>query len=560
MYEQIVKLRLLADVLISDHGAYANTVDSLSYIPGSTLRGALASKYLHNNNLDTSSAHKDAGFYRLFLSQQLRYENAYQVQYDGHKPVYLRPFPYCFQVKKSYEDEFVNAFVPEAAFEPENKIKRGYYDHKNIYKIYFSSGPQRERNFHMSRNGADGTRTDLRLHGTSDGGTIFHYEALQKGQDFHASIRGDIELLQELFDGVMGQGNTLQLRLGRSRQVQYGGVELSRGELREIEHSDWDKDGELLIELDSPAIILNGFGFPEVSPQIMGEYWQEITECQVTISSSIFRPERSEGFVRVWQNHRPSQLAFAAGSCFKLSIPPSEEEKFKQKMPYIMERGIGERCNEGYGRISIIPELNRNFKSQGLAIHPNQELADFKVISATVVRLFNEVIYQDCRSKFLHKARIDASQYWNHIVACRQEDQLNAHMIGRLERWLEYTRSESSLTWRDFSRPFSDDPKNLDGSRETRITLGLFKESFIDKLKALVGGDLQNSLDQFEKDYLIIMENYKPIQTKLNQADEVDNQSAAWKEELYYLYWQTFFRQIRQLVKVKNRREVGKTI
>lgn len=72
----IYTLHLLEPVLANSLAGDANSAQSLPYIPGGLVRGALASKWLGGKTLEANSP-DEATFRRLFVQPVTRYLHAY---------------------------------------------------------------------------------------------------------------------------------------------------------------------------------------------------------------------------------------------------------------------------------------------------------------------------------------------------------------------------------------------------------------------------------------------------------------------------------------------------
>jgi len=104
----------------------------------------------------------------------------------------------------------------------------------------------------------------------------------------------------------------------------------------------------------SDAILYNGNGFSSLAVEDFSNYLKG-----ATITNSISRKGRTEGFLNVWKLRKPSENVFAAGSSFLLDKLPGNAED-------LVTLGLGERTHEGYGQVSFavldpaIKELNYN--------------------------------------------------------------------------------------------------------------------------------------------------------------------------------------------------------
>lgn len=557
MHEQIIGLNLLSDVVISEQGSEANTVSSMGYIPGSTIRGALAGLYIRKNGLTPAEAHRDEGFYRLFLINQLRYENAYLTVYDQMDPVPLKPVPYYIQSNK--EGDCYNVFAFDPDNEQDRRLKadlkpcRGYCYVNRAHNLYRSLAPNMQRNFHMSRNRADSRESDdLRLNGTSDDGTIFNYEAIKKGQCFTGSIRGEDGLIEELIQKTMGSNNTVQLRIGRSRNIQYGQVELKLVDpakfYEDVITLDVIKTGMVLI-LASPAILLNDYGFAEVSADMFAGYLKKLLGINVTVDESFIRAEKTEGYVNVWKSRRPSSLAFAAGSCFKLSFPDEcDLDSIGEPFIKMLERGIGERLNEGYGRITVASDMAKEMKVNKDTDLTTDNGIDGCQMPPGVAALFERIIDKQVKHAIEEQARSDALNYWNtsERYITEKDTRINAHVMGRLEAILDHSHTANEKNWHEFPRVFGDGENALQKSFREKLDFPPGENNLLHQLI--------NSMTTVENYYRSEMDKYNIFQRKINASlNEQQDDQEKRLNEMYTLYWKAFFRQIRFKLKGEKR-------
>ncbi|MCP4646813.1 MAG: RAMP superfamily protein, partial [bacterium] len=91
-------LRLIEPVLLNSlEGGDANSAKSLSYIPGSVIRGAVISAYLKSNHFADAD---DSQFRSLFLDGSTRYLHAFPDD-EGYRTL---PTPLSWKVRKDDAD------------------------------------------------------------------------------------------------------------------------------------------------------------------------------------------------------------------------------------------------------------------------------------------------------------------------------------------------------------------------------------------------------------------------------------------------------------------------
>src|SRR5947207_2569926 len=86
-------------LLVTDQVSDPNSVRSYDYIPGSTLRGLFAQRYLKKHQRANGAG--DAIFHRLFVDGAARFLNAYPLDRDGTRSL---PTPLALRTLKGAHD------------------------------------------------------------------------------------------------------------------------------------------------------------------------------------------------------------------------------------------------------------------------------------------------------------------------------------------------------------------------------------------------------------------------------------------------------------------------
>ena len=178
------------------------------YIPGASLRGALAAAYIRKYSL--VEAHKDPLFRKLFLTGEVRYLPAYPQSEVG---VTAMPVPLSVMISKDGNTivDFSNGIDAKVGF----KKLSGFVAIDETKKLLITVSPNVQIEFHMSRAGEK-----ERISGSSIDGKVFNYEYLEPYQKFAGRVLVNdgcddaIAELKQLLQGKLG--------LGRSRSSQYG--------------------------------------------------------------------------------------------------------------------------------------------------------------------------------------------------------------------------------------------------------------------------------------------------------------------------------------------------
>lgn len=337
-------LKTLSPVLISMYGNERNLINTMDYIPGSTLLGVAAKRYIEKTS---SEPNDDPIFKKFFLSDKVRFTNAYICEEN------YEFFPTPFFVQKSKGEEMVRTSMDTL---PDFKSVKGYsmykgeeFVRKSISKIIF---------FHNTR-GIDGK---TRLLGHSDkekGGGIFNYEAIEEGQFFKSYIYGDEESLKEI-KGLFKDNH--YARVGRSKTVQYGNTEITFGNIEETpEHLRFKtppffgdlKNYEVIFIFTSPVILPNKYGMPEASVETFEDMLKSRIKKNLSVTRSIMSAEFAEHYVSVLKSKRPMQVAFSPGSVFLVKFD-EPILPIKKDLAEIIQNGFGLFTNEGNGEIDMV--------------------------------------------------------------------------------------------------------------------------------------------------------------------------------------------------------------
>jgi len=364
-------------ILVTSLQGDPNSDVSFSYIPGSTIRGMLISRYIKRYNLTNEDDILDNPDIRtLFFNGNTRYLNAYL--YSKQKQKRSLPVPQSW-FKRKHDDlsDTPDIQVYDFSYERPNQ-DTSYKSLEQDFCIIDDESallyqPKRRINIHNMRNRQKGR-------GTDDDGAVFRYEALDAGQTFQAVIICDRQNDTEQTKTLNRQNDIEQIKtllspintwLGGSQSAGYGQVEIDSIE----EVKDWvevgippenreDENPEFLrITLLSDLILRDERGHYVVTPvtesgsneilqlaspltKILEEYLDMTLQPKASfVGSSIVG-----GFNRKWGLPLPQTPALTAGSVF---IFKYEGKLDPQKVSNLENQGVGERRVDGFGRIAI---------------------------------------------------------------------------------------------------------------------------------------------------------------------------------------------------------------
>lgn len=335
-------------------GGDPSTEESRTYIPGSAVRGALVGLY-------TGTKHAaDAQFRRLFLDGTVRVLNAYPLDKQGRRTL---PTPLSWQRRKDppslvegqpgepadSASEITDFALPTA--KPGTDIWKGVdAPYCTVTTKVQLVEPEFEVNLHNGR--------EDRQRPTADGATLFQYTALAAAQRFGAAIvvADKNEALLDRLAGLLNAGT--RLRMGRSQRAGYGLVEIQNVR-RHPEHSDatpassasgWFEQGAEPAELEGDGIVIvtllsdtivrdaNGADAASLDAVVGVPYGDAYVKIGVV-----------GGFNRTWNLPLPQAQAILAGSVFTYPASAQEAKGWRE----LMDKGVGERTAEGFGRIAL---------------------------------------------------------------------------------------------------------------------------------------------------------------------------------------------------------------
>lgn len=319
----IVDLLTRQPVLVSALEGDPNSATSFSYIPGSVLRGALINRYIQTHSAEYQLDPREQPANRLFFSNRVRFLHAYPLESTTNK----RMLPRILKLKKA-----------------ENKERK--YEWLGAHATLDTA---RHLNIHTTRNRAKGRS----LRGS---GAVYRYVAIAPHQVFRAVILGDPVDLQVLEELLRAQP---RLSMGKARSAGYG-----ESHIIKIDHDpNWHElpyvpanplpiAETMTMTLLSDAIIRDQYGqYGRIGADSSGLAASfGLQAGQLDLKASKLRYTVLGGFNRTWGLPLPQTPALAAGSVLVW-------QQARADWLTLVEQGIGERRNEGFGRISLDADL-----------------------------------------------------------------------------------------------------------------------------------------------------------------------------------------------------------
>lgn len=381
------RLTLTQPALFPTLSGDPNMVASLDYIPGATLQGWLAWKFLAVHPADDT-------FLSLFCRGRLNFLPAYPEipDFNTKGPTRAVPVPFVLRKTKDKENTFRNLLAPDADWSEVRRIE----DKWTIPGDAFFRGELRaseiskELQYHHWRPPDD--RRIGRAVGAEHGGdfglekgkegSVFTYEQIRPGASFIGVIQGDREALEHLRTSL-GDAPP-EVVLGRSRSGQYGGAARwewlpeSKNDAADLgSMAEFGTSNEILALALTPILVVNANGHPA------GEFplaqFQSVSGLPVQTLNAVFaRTEWIGGYFSHQRLPRQQLPAIEPGSVFQLRLSRDcKPEEFHAAASRISATGFGLRTQQGYGRIAIMPCPDRK---EGSLVEYNPPLPDIDVL------------------------------------------------------------------------------------------------------------------------------------------------------------------------------------
>jgi len=426
-----VEVTTVSPVVLAQQLGEQNTVFTARYISGSQVRGILTNAYIRAQQLDRSNAHLDPDFYELFLAGKVKFGNL-NYRNSGLIPLHIQQF------KANKNASPISVFDNDSEItRPIAKLGRIYKNQepnsevKDRYSILMEGfTPQTTLFFHNSRKNRRAGRS------TENEGSIFYYESLNEHQSFSGQISGPPHLVSHLKTVLPPR---FPERLGRSKSVQYGEIEISLSSIEMPELTSYKyPEGKYLLILNSPLVLFNKFGLPEPGKESLLLALSDIISQKPTILKAFATTTAVEQFNTSWLSKSGKCLAYKEGSSFLIEL---KNETVLPK-PLVF---LGEWNEQGFGSITFeIFESNSTY--QWGAKHSdagnNPEKQPEPQAGTTGVSILDNIIKNFKNQESIIKAKTKAIHDTNLPEYARS---LKNHLIGRMERLFESSQDPKEI-------------------------------------------------------------------------------------------------------------------
>ena len=376
-----ITVRLESDLMLPQ----SDTNSSTDYIPGSLLLGASASKYVMKNS--------DKDFNKYFYSD-VKFGNLYPAvrHYDDNNKKYV--FSYTvpaprFFAKDKNTGELFNCVGNSTEGKRKKILKKGYMtaDYKHVT-------PETKIVYHNANIASDEQQ-------------LYMQHCLASGQFYSGEIYGSKEKIKTIAD-LFQKG---ELYFGRSKTAQY-----SRCSIYEL--IPLTRTEKVLTPRGVSAFVLES----DVCLMKSGTETVDLTDlCSVLgVDAKKLDPETSvsvrtiSGYNAKWNLKKPQFPVFSAGSCLVFRNDALSSDTVEEY------RLIGERQNEGFGRVRFISEANSLDASEyESSANPENES---RVISDLIAEQKNmNIVFELALDKY-KEIRLNASQIGRIALMAKEAD------------------------------------------------------------------------------------------------------------------------------------------
>lgn len=488
-------IKTLSPIVISKILGEQNTVYTEQFIPIGNQRGLISGLIIENEYLSNDTACSNDIFKKLILNGAVKFNNAFL---KGTMPV-PKIYGYDKTENKSKAQFIIDAKEPLKACDGFVKIKDKKIIKHNISTIF---------NFHTSR-----FKNRIAGKSTEEDGSIFYYEGIDEHQVFECNImgsEGDLNYIQSLLEKKNGIH-----RMGKSRSAQYSKVKFDNFSISECEKMTYEDNKIIYIVFQSPVITYNEFGIAvpnmEIIKKELSLYFENISNFQ-----SISSTEWVENYMGVWQSKTTRENSFAIGTTILFGF-----DKVKNEINNLEFNGLGERKNEGYGRIKIFTELPESLD------RINEK--DHDKINSNSTFYANDNSYSKVILQDLYNLQLKSEEYSKYQ---KQAIEKAKNYVNKLSNSLIYKLKDELFAAKDLSewQCFLDKIKDKKAGKEiekihlwdTLYYLKVIVESSIDKKRGNEDTMIEN-IDDFNKQKEFYLTFFKTLRIKSKKQQNNEN-------------------------------------
>jgi len=342
-----LQLTLSEPLVLSQSNATEGAHQSLDYIPGAAILGAIASQHY-------SSLKAQGKAYEIFHSGKVRFHNAYPlIAGEASYPV-----PFCLHYDKlgdknaplNYLRKTFNTTSPHQSPNEIQSVvqgkqhREGYIAPTETPQVWSHFKPEKTLQMRTAINPKKGKAQDSQLYG---------YQLLKSGTQYQAQISCDDKALAQMLEERLKAQSTLFI--GRSRSAQYGKVQLS------VETSETkttpsapikpiikiDGEDHLVLWLASDMAIYNPHGQPTLKPSLQ-DMGLEVTG-ELVAEKSFVRTRQYAPYNSFRRSYDLDRQVLTQGSILTYKLTDQLSDTDLQTL----QQGIGAYTENGLGQVVL---------------------------------------------------------------------------------------------------------------------------------------------------------------------------------------------------------------
>lgn len=318
-----MKCRLCTDVILNMKSSAEGCNKTLDFIPGSNFLGMVASQ------LYDSVSPREA--LDLFHNGVVRYGDAH-LAVDGKRSVKVPAAMYHPKLKPASEELYIYYAYDREKDPAKNQLKQ-------CREGFYAFGADTGVTVEMKRSFAIKSAYDKILRKSKDE-QMFGYESLSAGLDFYFTVETDKdEYEQRIIGALVGKR-----RLGRSRNAQFGLVEISQCDFSETPSNTEDR-AQTTVYADGRLIFLDACGEPTFRPtsEQLGIEGGEIDWKNSQIRTFQYAPWNAKR-----QSYDVDRCGVEKGSVFVVAGGRVSNKTCE---------AVGKYVNEGFGKVIYNPDF-----------------------------------------------------------------------------------------------------------------------------------------------------------------------------------------------------------
>jgi CRISPR-associated protein Csx10 len=442
MYPFPYSITLQAPTIITAPGHRRFSASTLNYIPGSAIRGAVASRL---GDPDGQGKPEQRRFAQFVTSGQVRYRNAYPVPKTKQAAAAQRstPLPLSMLKRKHEPIDTGPELLDWLKQQDDETLVRAGYDFvilgtTEIRPVRVDLGAR----FHHSRDPA-------KFRPSKDEGSIFTYEHILPNQSFAGYLVVKATSLDEGKQIAQDIRSLLDdnLLLGRSRRAGYGGnadfvLETEPTSIKTAGKIYRDiKKGEAFRVLLLSDFIGRNLLTGLIDPDSFQSYLEKALRANIRLSNCYVGTGYAGGYNRKARSALPVTRTLRKGSVF---VFEALEDIKQTKLLEIEASGLGMRLTEGYGELCFLnpPAMPVYKVVEPSEFAPPAQLPDKDEVSARILSIMQRRILAEELDREIHR--------WARELVRPENINISPSLIGRLRLVLRRDPKEALNTFRQW--------------------------------------------------------------------------------------------------------------